>query len=278
MLEVRADQRPAGSRSSRASAPRSRCATAGSSPTARASATPPPRSAGRTSRSAAPTWSPSACDGVQPVGARRRHVGGHREQRAREQRRRGAGHLRPSLGRRIARGGREAPGTSPAWAATTPTSSPWAPTATDPCTRPHPSGGASAARTSSSALMLFVALGGTAMANDSVRALITGADVRNGSLTGRDVRNGSLTRSDLAPGALRAGPGGPSGPAGRTGPRRARPRGRDARARPRRPVAGRERRGAARRARGDHRRLGGEAVRDPARARARTSSVRRRWR
>ena len=33
-------------------------------------------------------------------------------------------------------------------------------------------------------VMLFVALGGTAMANDSVRALITGADVRNGSLTG----------------------------------------------------------------------------------------------
>ena len=68
-------------------------------------------------------------------------------------------------------------------------------------------------------VMLFVALGGTAMADDSVRALITGADVRNGSLTGRDVRNGSLTRSDLAPGALRAGPAGPTGPQGPPGER-----------------------------------------------------------
>ena len=65
---------------------------------------------------------------------------------------------------------------------------------------------------------LFVALGGTAMANDSVRALITGADVRNGSLTGRDVRNRSLTSADLAPDVLRTGPAGAQGPAGPRGP------------------------------------------------------------
>jgi hypothetical protein len=68
------------------------------------------------------------------------------------------------------------------------------------------------------ALALFVALGGTAMANDSVRALITGADVRDGSLTGRDVRNRSLTAADLAPNVLRTGPAGPQGPAGERGP------------------------------------------------------------
>jgi Pectinesterase len=67
-------------------------------------------------------------------------------------------------------------------------------------------------------LALFVALGGTAIANDSVRALITGADVRNGSLTGRDVKNRSLTRADLARGVLRRGPAGPQGPAGARGP------------------------------------------------------------
>jgi hypothetical protein len=45
------------------------------------------------------------------------------------------------------------------------------------------------------ALALFLVLGGTATA----RALITGADVRDGSLTGRDVRDHSLTGDDLAP-------------------------------------------------------------------------------
>ena len=64
------------------------------------------------------------------------------------------------------------------------------------------------------AVALFVALGGTAMANDKVRAFVTGADVRNGSLTGKDVRNRSLTAADLAPGVLRAGSQGPAGPQG----------------------------------------------------------------
>jgi hypothetical protein len=80
------------------------------------------------------------------------------------------------------------------------------------------------------AAALFVALGGTAVANDSVRALITGAQVRDNSLTGRDVRDRSLTgrdlrdrtvtAADLAPGVVRAGPAGPAGaqgPRGETG-------------------------------------------------------------
>jgi Pectinesterase len=61
------------------------------------------------------------------------------------------------------------------------------------------------------AVALFVALGGTSVAQTAVRA-ITGADVRNGSLTGRDVRDRSITRADLAPSARRAGPAGPAGP------------------------------------------------------------------
>ena len=71
------------------------------------------------------------------------------------------------------------------------------------------------------AVALFVALGGTAMAQPGVRALITGADVRNGSLTGKDVRDRSIRPVDLAPDVLRAGqqgPAGPQGPAGERGP------------------------------------------------------------
>ena len=83
------------------------------------------------------------------------------------------------------------------------------------------------------ALALFVALGGTAMAKDAVRAFITGADVRDGSLTGRDVRSRSLTAEDLAPDVLRAGPQGPAGRARRARPGRSGSRRRDARARAR---------------------------------------------
>ena len=76
-----------------------------------------------------------------------------------------------------------------------------------------------------------------------MRAFITGADVRNGSLTGRDVRNRSLTAADLAPGVLRAGPQGAAGlrafrARGRERCARAGPRRRDARARARRPEVG----------------------------------------
>jgi hypothetical protein len=66
------------------------------------------------------------------------------------------------------------------------------------------------------AVALFVALGGTSVAQTAVRA-ITGADVRNGSLTGRDVRDRSITRADLAPSARRAGPAGPQGATGARG-------------------------------------------------------------
>lgn len=44
-------------------------------------------------------------------------------------------------------------------------------------------------------LALFFALGGTAVAGATV--LITGADIRDGSITGRDVSNRSLSGSDL---------------------------------------------------------------------------------
>ncbi len=69
---------------------------------------------------------------------------------------------------------------------------------------------------------LFVASSGTAVA----AVIVTGANVKNGSLTGLDVRNGSLTSADvknrsLLPvdfkGKLPAGPQGPVGPAGPVG-------------------------------------------------------------
>src|SRR4051794_36823991 len=43
-------------------------------------------------------------------------------------------------------------------------------------------------------LALFVALGGTSMA----AIVITGKNVKNGSLTGTDIKNGSLHSSDVA--------------------------------------------------------------------------------
>ncbi len=70
---------------------------------------------------------------------------------------------------------------------------------------------------------LFVASSGTAVA----AVIVTGANVKNGSLTGLDVRNGSLTSADvknrsLLPvdfkGKLPAGPQGPVGSAGPAGP------------------------------------------------------------
>jgi hypothetical protein len=62
-------------------------------------------------------------------------------------------------------------------------------------------------------LALFVSLGGTATAI----TLITGRNVKDGSLTGADVRDRSLTRSDLSIGTLTRGPAGPAGPAGEAG-------------------------------------------------------------
>ena len=91
-------------------------------------------------------------------------------------------------------------------------------------------------------LALLVALGGTATAGVLItgkqvkNGSLTGADVGNGSLTGKDVRNnsltskdvknlkgtdiknGSLTAADFAAGELPEGPAGPQGQPGPAGP------------------------------------------------------------
>jgi hypothetical protein len=61
---------------------------------------------------------------------------------------------------------------------------------------------------------LFVALGGSAVAG----SLVTGANVKNGSLTGKDIKDHSIGSRDLASGVLKKGPAGPQGPAGQQGP------------------------------------------------------------
>ncbi|GAA2115748.1 hypothetical protein [Nocardioides bigeumensis] len=76
------------------------------------------------------------------------------------------------------------------------------------------------------ALVLAGAMLVSSAATATAAALITGKDVKDGSLTGKDVRDGrlsgadvkdeSLTPSDVAGGAL--GPTGPAGPAGARGP------------------------------------------------------------
>jgi hypothetical protein len=70
-------------------------------------------------------------------------------------------------------------------------------------------------------LALLVALTGTSVAATS--ALITGKNIKNGSITGMDVKNKSIGVADLARKA-RGAPGarGPSGPAGPQGPAGAR--------------------------------------------------------
>jgi hypothetical protein len=71
------------------------------------------------------------------------------------------------------------------------------------------------------AIALFVSLAGTA--GGAARALITGADVRDGSLTSQDVANHTLRSADLSRAFVeslrgRHGEQGPTGPAGTTGP------------------------------------------------------------
>lgn len=73
-----------------------------------------------------------------------------------------------------------------------------------------------------SVLALFVALGGTATAT----LLITGKNVKNGSLTGADVKNSSLTSVDVKDASLLARdfktgqlPAGAQGPQGVAGPK-----------------------------------------------------------
>lgn len=61
---------------------------------------------------------------------------------------------------------------------------------------------------------------GTVTSADIRNGTLTGTDVRDGYLTGTDIRNGSLTLADLAAGTVRtgaAGPQGPQGPKGATG-------------------------------------------------------------
>ena len=71
-----------------------------------------------------------------------------------------------------------------------------------------------------STLALFVALGGDSLAQDgflAAKKLLTGKQVKDGSLTGKDIRNRSLLAADFKKGALPAGPTGPAGPAGPAG-------------------------------------------------------------
>jgi hypothetical protein len=71
-------------------------------------------------------------------------------------------------------------------------------------------------------LALFFALGGPSFAagavSDAAR-LLTGKQIKDGSVTGKDVKNGSLLRADFKTGQLPAGPEGPQGVQGVPGPK-----------------------------------------------------------
>jgi hypothetical protein len=72
-------------------------------------------------------------------------------------------------------------------------------------------------------LALFIALGGTSMAQSGARSavrLITGQQVRDGSLTGADIRDGSLLAKDFRAGQLPSGQDGATGATGATGDQR----------------------------------------------------------
>lgn len=67
-------------------------------------------------------------------------------------------------------------------------------------------------------LAALIALSGTAVGESvtaAAKRMITGKQVKNGSITGRDVRNGSLRSVDFRAGEL---PGGQAGPVGERGP------------------------------------------------------------
>ena len=91
-----------------------------------------------------------------------------------------------------------------------------------------------------SAIALALAAGGIGV---GAGALITGADINNGSITGADIKSGSIAGDDIKPGSIQVsdlskgamngldgkdgkdgaqGPAGPSGPAGPAGPAGAR--------------------------------------------------------
>jgi hypothetical protein len=52
----------------------------------------------------------------------------------------------------------------------------------------------------------------------SAARLITGRDIKDGTVTSADVKNGSLLKADFKSGQLPAGPRGPAGPQGPVGP------------------------------------------------------------
>jgi hypothetical protein len=73
--------------------------------------------------------------------------------------------------------------------------------------------------TVTSTLALVVALGGTSYA----AVMVTGADIKNGTVTTDDIKDKTLKTKDLAPGTKASlegarGPAGPAGPAGPQGP------------------------------------------------------------
>jgi Collagen triple helix repeat (20 copies) len=61
----------------------------------------------------------------------------------------------------------------------------------------------------------------TSVGSATAAHLITGEQIKDGSIASRDIKNGSLTNADFKSG-LRTGPRGPEGPAGAAGPRGAR--------------------------------------------------------
>ena len=68
-----------------------------------------------------------------------------------------------------------------------------------------------------------VALAAVTAGSAGVRALITGAEIRDNSIESRDIRNGTIRRADVAAALLEAmrgdaGPQGAPGPQGATGP------------------------------------------------------------
>jgi hypothetical protein len=67
---------------------------------------------------------------------------------------------------------------------------------------------------------LFFALGGPSFAANAVESashLITGKQIKDGSITTKDVKNGSLLKGDFKAGQLPAGSQGPTGPPGAKG-------------------------------------------------------------
>ena len=73
---------------------------------------------------------------------------------------------------------------------------------------------------SANAKVVAAFFGGVVLASSvsaTAATLITGRQIKDGTVTGADIRNGSLTGLDFARGTLRIGPRGPVGPAGAPG-------------------------------------------------------------